>query len=81
MFYFSFILFYILSMNLFTKYHEVIFVRVCFHNTIKRLLLYDYCLLLWDFFTPALADGFSQELEGTEVSLSVQASSQYAGRS
>ena len=38
-------------------------------------------LLLWEFFAIALADGFSLEFKWQEVSLSLQDSSQYSGRS
>ena len=37
--------------------------------------------LLWEFFTPTLADGFSPEFEWQQVSLSPQDSSQYSSRS
>ena len=39
-----------------------------------------YYLLIREFFTPALADGFSQEFEWKQVSSSLQDSSQYSGR-
>ena len=38
-------------------------------------------LLFWEFFTSALADGFSLEIEWQQVSSSLQDSSQYYGRS
>ena len=37
-------------------------------------------LLLWEFFPPALADGFSPESEGQQVSSDLQDSSQYTSR-
>ena len=42
---------------------------------------YSYYLLLWEFFTPALSDGFSQEFEWQQVPSSLQDSSKYSGRS
>ena len=38
-------------------------------------------LLVWDFFTPALTDGFSMGFEWQQVSPSLQNSSKYSGRS
>ena len=38
-------------------------------------------IILWEFFTPALAKGFSLEFEWQQVSSSLQDSSQYSGRS
>ena len=38
-------------------------------------------LLLWEFFTPALADGLSLEFEWQQISASIWNSSQYSGRS
>ena len=40
-----------------------------------------YCLLIWEFCTPALADGFLLEVEWTQVSSVLQDSSQYSSRS
>ena len=37
-------------------------------------------LLLWEFFTPMLEDGFSPEFEGKQVSLSLRDFSPYSGR-
>ena len=42
---------------------------------------YYYYLLLFEFSTPALADGFSLEFEWQQVSSSLQDLSQYSGRS
>ena len=38
-------------------------------------------LILWEFFTPALADGLILKSEWQQVSLSAQDSSQHSGRS
>ena len=38
-------------------------------------------LLLWEFFTPTLADGFSLDFEWQQVPSSLLDSSQYSGRS
>ena len=40
-----------------------------------------YYFTLWEFFAPALADGLSLKFECQTVSLSLQDSSQYSGRS
>ena len=40
----------------------------------------NYYLLLFEFFTPELADGFSLEFEWLQVSSSLQDSSQYSSR-
>ena len=47
----------------------------------QSLLLLLLLLLLLEFFTPALADDLSQEIEWQQVSSSLQDSSQYSGRS
>ena len=38
-------------------------------------------LLIWEFFAPTLADSFQQDFEWQQVSLSLQDSSKYSGRS
>ena len=42
-------------------------------------LMYLLLLLVWKFLTPALADGFSQEFEGQQVSSSLKDFTQYSG--
>ena len=41
------------------------------------MMIINILLLLWEFFSQALADGFSQESELQHVSSSLQDSSQY----
>ena len=45
------------------------------------LIFYNYNLFLFEFFTPALTDGFSLVFEWQQVSSSLQDSSQYSYRS
>ena len=54
----------------------------------KNIYIYIYIYIsvyiiitLWEFFTPALADGLSLESEWQQVSSNLQDSSQYSGRS
>ena len=46
---------------------------------IINILLMIIILLFWEFFTAALADGFSLGFEWQQISSSLQNSSQYSG--
>ena len=48
---------------------------------VKNSQLIMIIIILFEVSTPALADGFSQEFEWQQVSLSLQDSSQYSDRS
>ena len=45
----------------------------------KIITIIIIVLLLWDFFTPALADGFPLEFEVLQLSSSLKDSSLYSG--
>ena len=46
---------------------------------IVMIIINIIILLLWEFFTPASADGLSLEFKWQQVSLSLQDSSHYSG--
>ena len=49
-----------------------------FRNELYDFVFIIIILLIWKFFTPALADGFSQESEWQQVSSSLEDSSLYS---
>ena len=79
----------------FWNIHTFFFVQFLFPSVLMFFCLYFYSvicrddkilwfiiiLLFWEFFTPALADGFSLEFEWQQVSSSINNSTQYSGRS
>ena len=50
------------------------------HSILANISYYHYYLLLWEFLTPVLTDGFSLEFERQQVSSSLLDSSQYSGQ-
>ena len=49
-------------------------------SILANINTYTIILLLWEFFKPAIADGFPQESEWQQVSSRLQDSSQYSSQ-
>ena len=59
---------------------KVKIVKIASSASVIGSYMYLYHSLFWQFFKPALADGFSQEFEYPQLSSSLQDTSQYSGR-
>ena len=67
-------------LSFFLSFLFYIFLQLFFFFFFIITIIIIIILLLWEFFTPALADGFPLEFEWQQVSSSLQDSSQYSGR-
>ena len=69
--------------NLFCFYFYFLRIMNSFYlcEAMMKNMIHYHIFFFWEFFTPALIDGFSLESEWKQVSLSLQDSSQYSGRS